>query len=594
MKLIIAIIVLVHALGGATSAAGLEIIDPEQVAAGTTGVCVTEMEGGELVRIPITVIGTVGPAAPEGEIVLVRLEDSRFSKTGIIAGMSGSPVYIGDRLLGALAFGWSFSREPIGGVTPFRRMVRLADEPGGGNPAGLSSGRPSLLDLRSGMANDRLGEMLVEWLIPERRDGLSPLPLAFSTAGSFGSTSHGWIATAFQRLGWQNSPIGGGSSAQVDAAPLEPGSMVAAVLVSGDASLSAGGTVTAVDGDRVWAFGHPFLGLGRHPFPMARADVLTVLPSLASSFKVFNVGDIVGRFDIDRTHGLLGQIGSNVTMVPIDITIDGRHYEFESIRHPALLPLLSGFLTQSSYSARGRVFGDQTLSLKVEARYESAGVVRYEDSMTGGDAGPAASALVSMLLGYLENSPLSPPKLESVSIELMSEEKVRLLELMDVAPSHWQLAPGEALWVRARFRSRTGAHETHRIKIQVPDEASEGKLDLVIAGGGSWNDYDLRMRPLIPASFAGEIELIHRLLPSSDLVVALEAANTGVAYLGGHVAVPVGVMADLKSGLGSDLVATTHRVLQLEKLDLGSPVLGAKRLSLRVVRSDTGRKRGVN
>ncbi len=112
----------------ASMAHAVDVIDPAEVTPGSSGICVTEMDGGERVEIPLTVIGTVGPWTPEGEIVLVRLEDERFRHTGIIAGMSGSPVYIDGRLLGALAFGWSFSKEPIGGVTPFSRMESLGDD----------------------------------------------------------------------------------------------------------------------------------------------------------------------------------------------------------------------------------------------------------------------------------------------------------------------------------------------------------------------------------------------------------------------------------------------------------------------------------
>ncbi|MBP1620722.1 MAG: hypothetical protein H6Q02_1489, partial [Acidobacteria bacterium] len=135
----------------------VELIDPSEVPPGSRGVCLTEMDGGEAVEIPLTVLGQVGPWAPELEVVLVRLDDPRFEETGIIAGMSGSPVYVDGRLLGALAYGWPFSREPIGGVTPFTRMLSLAADDGP-TGAGAAAARPTLPELVAARQERRLGQ----------------------------------------------------------------------------------------------------------------------------------------------------------------------------------------------------------------------------------------------------------------------------------------------------------------------------------------------------------------------------------------------------------------------------------------------------
>ncbi len=281
----------------------VELIDPSEITPGSTGICVTEMDGGERVEIPLTVIGTVGPWTPEGEIVLVRLEDERFRHTGIIAGMSGSPVYVEGRLLGALAFGWSFSKEPIGGVTPFSRMANLADDRGHQTSAG--PGRPSLVEMMEAGRDHRLGELLTDWLLPDSEAALHGLPMAVTASGTWSPAGGDWLAESWRRLGWVSVP--GGSSQEPSPGSFEPGAMVAGVMVDGDAVLAAGGTVTEVRGDQVWAFGHPFLGGGGFRLPMARARVVTVLPSQASSFKFFTVGEIVGSFVADRSSGIWGK-----------------------------------------------------------------------------------------------------------------------------------------------------------------------------------------------------------------------------------------------------------------------------------------------
>jgi len=279
----------------------VEPVDPSAVAPGSRGVCLTEMDGGELVEIPVTVLGQVGPWAPELDMVLVRLDDPRFEKTGIIAGMSGSPVYVDGRLLGALAYGWGFSREPIGGVTPFVRMLSLASD-ASAPAAGAASARPSLPELVAARQERRLGQLLLDWLTPMAVGAPHALPLALSMAGPGALPATGWIAEMWQRMGWVSGPAaaGGGGTA---AGPLVPGAMVAGVLVDGDVVLGAGGTVTEVRGDQVWAFGHPFLGGGQVEIPLARAHVVAVLPSQMQSFKFFTVGDRLGSLRADRTHG---------------------------------------------------------------------------------------------------------------------------------------------------------------------------------------------------------------------------------------------------------------------------------------------------
>ncbi len=173
MKLLLAILGLST---GGINAWAVESLDPAEATPGRTGVCITEMDGGERVEIPLTVLGTVGSGRPDGEIVLVRLDHPRIRETGIIAGMSGSPVYVDGKLLGALAYGWAFASEPIGGVTPFVRMLEIGPSP----PATAVAPRPQLNEILAAASGGTLGQLVVDWLVPESSDGTQALPLAVS------------------------------------------------------------------------------------------------------------------------------------------------------------------------------------------------------------------------------------------------------------------------------------------------------------------------------------------------------------------------------------------------------------------------------
>jgi hypothetical protein len=563
----------------AATAQAVEVVNPEDIAPGTAGVCVTEMDGGERVEIPLTVIGTIGPSTPEGEIVLVRLEDERFEQTGIIAGMSGSPVYVDGRLLGALAYGWAFAKEPIGGVTPFHRMMDLAEDRNS-TGGGAGEGRPTLVEMMDAGRESRLGELLTDWLVPETSSELHRLPVAVTSSGAWDSSGEGWLAESWRRIGWRAVP--GGSTTGSGAGPIAPGAMVAGVLVEGDAVLAAGGTVTEVRDDEVWAFGHPFLGGGGFRIPMARAHVLTVLPSQMSSFKFFSVGESIGSFETDRSRGIWGRLGEVAPMVPVRVTVDGRDHHFRSVRHPSLSPFLIAYLVQSTQAARGRLFGDQTITMSVELRFADSEPVRYREIFSSGEAPAQATAVAAALTAYLEASVFEVPELEGVAVTLDSEERLTGAELVDAVPERRVVRPGDHVGVRLRFRPFRGREFTRVVEVRVPEGLPDGRLDLVAADGASWTVYDLGMRPFRPASFDDEVRLINGLIPSTSVVLAFERRQMGVALEGGNVTMPPSVVVQLRSALGPNLTTTSYAVSALVEEEMSMPVSGAERIELQV------------
>ena len=574
---------------GGLPAAAFEVITPSEVKAGDRGVCITEVEGGRLLEIPFKILGVVGASQPEGEMVLIRLEDSRFEDVGIAAGMSGSPVMVDGRLLGALAFGWTFATEPIAGVTPFSRMHGLGGV-AGGSAGGFESGasRPSLLELVTAQDQGRLAETVLNWMAPGGAERQQVLPLVMASGGPFfSSAGGGWTAGVWQRFGWVMAPGGGGVSESPSAGDITPGSMIAGVLVSGDASLSAGGTVTAIDGDQVWAFGHPFLGAGDVVMPMARASVVTILPSLANSFKVFNAGELIGALRSDRRHGVWGTLGPVPDMLPLNIRSGDRAYHFEVLRHPLLTPLLTGILVAGSHQVRGRAFGLQTINMHLEIGVEHGELLTLDQVFDGPDAPSQAAAWTSAVVGYLEASPFASGDIRAIDLTMDSVNGLERASVLDITPERWTVEPGELLGIRVRFRRPGHPVETVRLEITIPKELPEGKLDLVVADGASWTLYDLRARPTRVGSFSDEIRLLERLRSSRVLVAALEVPGGSLVLSGGTVAAPVGLVATLSSGLGSELQIAKYRVVSETMVDTGGPVAAAGRLRL-VVKTRSG------
>jgi hypothetical protein len=567
---------------------GVEPIPLDEVKRGMRGTCVTEMDGGEIVTVPVEVIGVLQGVGPEAEMIIVRLQGARFQETGIIAGMSGSPVYVDGRLLGALAFGWQFAKAPIGGVTPFERMQSLAREPSA-EASRARTARPDLEELVAvWMDAQRSGPDLLDWLLPEEtaaRD-LVGVPLAVS-----GPAPGGWLAEAWQRLGWAvpttaavGGSIGAGTEVSVDAGeaePLRPGSMVATIMVDGDALLAAGGTVTEVDGNQVWAFGHPNLGLGSTAMPLARAEVMAVLPSLASSFKFFAVGERVGTVRQDRERGAWGVLGPVPEMVPVTVQVNGRTYRYGVISDPVLQPLLLAYVTNASHRARGRQLGEQTVTCEVELTLDDGSTLRLEETYASGDAPALASSLVSAVSAYLMNSPHRETLITSAAVRLDGRERVDRAVIEQVQPMQRRARRGETVELVIRVRPHRAAPETVRVEVKIPEWVAAGNLDVVVADGAAWTQYDLRMRPTPVRSFADELKVLGRIRPSTELVVVLEQRELGLTLPGGTVSVPPTIAVGL-SRAGLPAAQTQYAVVHEQARPMPWSLTGAYRIRLTV------------
>jgi hypothetical protein len=380
-----------------------------------------------------------------------------------------------------------------------------------------------------------------------------------------------WIAAA-----------GGGPPAAQITTEIAPGSMIAAVMVDGDVTLAAGGTVTEVRDDRLWAFGHPSLGAGSTAMPMSRAAVVAVLPNLMNSFKFFTVGEPIGAIVADRRDGILGVLGAEAPMVPVTVTVNDHEYSYRAVHHPVLLPLLTGYLAHASQSVRGRSFGDQTVAVQVSVRYPGHRTATVSATVAGPQASAEASAFATAVVAYLEGSSYEVPKIESVAISLETVERLEAATIVDIVPERRIVRPGDELAVRFRLRPHRGAEVTRTVKIRVPEGIPEGRLDLVGADGAAWTAYDLQMRPLRPASFADEVRLVNSLDPSTSLVAVLERRDVGVAVAGGTVSAPPSLVIQMESALGPNLDTVAYSVIAKTEATMPFPISGAQRIPLTV------------
>src|SRR5208337_2375574 len=320
-----------------------EILPLAQVRPGMQGYAYTVFAGDQVEKFDLVVIGVMPNfLGPKQSIILVELKGPKVEHTGVVAGMSGSPVYLAGKLAGALSLKLGiFTKEAIAGVTPIEDILHPPEQ-----RAGMAEG-----GLPSGAALQAIETPLVF-------SGFQPAALQ-----PFASQlqSYGFVAAQ-----------GGTAEARPDDGQLQAGDMAGMVLVQGDASINSACTVTAVRGDKVYLCGHPFLSFGDVQMPMARSRVVTTLSSQLASTKIVNMGGSIGTITGDHLTAVTGKLGAPPTMIPLDLTFAAggaeKKLHFEVVNHPKLTPLLVALTTFNGVS-QNYLYGEgTTLHLTGEIR----------------------------------------------------------------------------------------------------------------------------------------------------------------------------------------------------------------------------------
>jgi hypothetical protein len=530
---------------------------------GARGVMRTVLEGDRVEEIPLVFLGTYrGAAGPGHDIHLVRLDGERASHVGVAAGMSGSPVFVDGRLVGALAYRFGgLSKEPIGGVTPFEDMRRARRASGG---VAATPGGPT-----------RIGTPLVVSGVTEPIRDL--------------------LAAELERFGFVMVPGGAGSGGPEAPRALEPGSAVGVELVRGDLRLAAVGTVTWVDGDTVWAFGHRFLGAGRVEMPMVTAEVIHTLAGLDGSFKLANPGVEVGAILDDRLAAVVGRTGVRAAMLPVELRVRGGDYGeqrfgFEVLRRSELTPLLVGAVVGNALQANLGFDQDATFLGRGSVRLRGLPELPLSFAATSGGRHPVISAVqeVQAVLDLLYRNPFAEPEVEAIRFDLEVRRERLRYQVEEVLHDRGPLRPGTQLAVDVVLRGYRDRRTTHRLLVEIPGDIDPG-TPLVLAVGSA--DYVSRAqgRPIeARVRTAGDLPTLVRALsekrPGNALVALLFRPSGGILADGfAYTGLPP-TAVELMSRSGSGQVSTRSASAFESELELDGPVDGGA-----LIRFEAGR-----
>lgn len=507
---------------------------------------------------------------PQRDLILARLDGGPLAQTGVIEGMSGSPVYIDGRLIGAVSYALgAFSKEPIAGITPIAEMTDAVAQPA----VRAASTRPHL---EFPVTPERLTAALREMYrrvqsFAERPDDVEALGLPRQTAaqlgvqlqpiatplviGGFSGAAWDLLQTAFRGAGF--APVAGslGMPGPAQAAEsLQPGDALGVSLVRGDYELGATGTVTHVDGARVYAFGHGFFNLGPTEFPMTRAHVYTLLPSLMSSSKISALGDVIGTVEQDRATAIAGTLGPPPALIPVRITLDSdrgsrRTLAFEVVNDEFFTPLVTFLTVANTLTSYERQIGSVTFAVKGSIRIAGHAPIAYEDLFSGPDAVAATSSYVAGPVTLLMSNTLESVRLAAVDVSVGASEKPRTATLERVWLDASRPRAGQTLPLRMLIRAYGGDERVFTVPLALPPNAPDS-LSVFVADGQQLTQWEQRELGRAEPALAIEqlIDRLNHTRKRNTLYVRLYAPSAGAVVNGASLpSLPPSVLAVLEA-----------------------------------------------
>jgi len=456
-----------------------EILPLSQVQPGMQGYAYTVFSGDQVEKFDLVVLGVMPNfLGPKQSIILVELKGPKVEHTGVVAGMSGSPVYLDGKLAGALSLKLGiFTKEAIAGVTPIEDILHPPDQIASAGLASSQFALPNTAVTQSGLPS---GAALQPIETPLVFSGFQPSALQpFSTQ----LQSYGFVAAQ-----------GGTSEARPDDSKLQAGEMAGMVLVQGDASINSACTVTAVRGDQVYLCGHPFLNFGEMQMPMARSRVVTTLSSELASTKIVNVGGPIGTITGDHLTAVTGKLGPPPTMIPLDLTFAKggaeKKLHFEIVNHPKLTPLLVALTTFNGVNQNSFYGEGTTLHLTGEIRLKGHVPVQVETTVAPTDNISPDSLPVALVVqtafGRLFTNTFEVPTVEHITLRVDSLPGRQSFTIDSAWLEKGEAAPGENLKVRVHLRHYRGPAHIEETTVHVPDQMPRGTALRVMVSDADW------------------------------------------------------------------------------------------------------------
>lgn len=512
---------------------------------GMRGTARTVFRGSEPEEFQVEILGIIpGFIGPKQDLIVGRISGGAADRTSVFAGMSGSPVYIDGKLVGAISYSFPFSKEPICGITPIAQMLSIFEQnqntkTRSNEPRTVSFAELAATDWKPNFTETAKTSSIItganSMLETAAGQSFQPIatPLAFS---GFSQETLNKFAPQLASAGLMAVSAGGGAARisplkKSNENTLKGGASVSMSLIRGDVSIAAAGTVTMRDGDKIYAFGHPFLSLGTSDLPMFESSVVTVVPSVNNSFKLAVPNEMVGTMTQDRATGVFGKIGQTAKMIPVKLNLETsrgqtQSYNFEVAKDEFLTPILLNMTVYNSLTANERGLGDSLISISGEVKLKNQPSVKIERRFSGASASQMASAAVAIPVNALLDSRFDDLEISEINLSLTSTDGSKTATLERLALDRTEVKAGESFEVQAFVRTDTGKILAQKIPVKVPADTPNGTLLVTVGDGGSLNS-TATFRQFVPKNLSELVKTINDVKKADRLYVQTSRVTNG-------------------------------------------------------------------
>jgi hypothetical protein len=526
---------------------GPEFFPLQDLRPGMKGTARTVFSGTETQEFGVEILGILpGFPGPRQSAIIAKLSGANVEKTGVFAGMSGSPVYIDGKIVGAIAYSFPFSKEPIAGITPIKQMIDLFDR-GSENlkpkePRPVSFSQLAGIDWKPDLPKPAVSSAPFlapvtagSPLMPLLGQQITPIatPLVFS-----GISQQSLAMFAPQLIASGLLPVSGAGGAaeitplaEVNERTLESGSSISVQLVRGDYSLAAAGTVTLRNEDRIYAFGHPFLSLGASDMPMAESSVVTVISNLNNSFKLAVPGRMVGSISQDRASGIFGLLRRAPKMIPVKVNLHTSRdrtetYNYEIANDSFLTPLLLNITLFNTITSSERALGESTITVKGEIKVKGQDAIQIDRRFSAHNSPIMAAGSIAAPVSSLLASGFDDVELDGITLEISSSETKYAGTLERITLDRTEVRRGETIEVQAYVRTESGKQFVQRIPVQIPQDAGLGQLLVFVGDGGALQEGS-PAKSFVPQDLSQLVRAINTVKKSDRLYVKLFRITSG-------------------------------------------------------------------
>lgn len=541
------------------------------------GVGKTVFSGNKVEDFDVTILGILENVGPRQSLIMARLTGGPLEHTGVMQGMSGSPVYIDGKLIGAVALGFPFSKDPVAGIRPIQEMIAVSSR----DMQPLRASRSAPGDLIAALpAPDKATGGMVEIATPISFGGFTPATLE-------------QFAPRLRALGLEPRQ-GVGVGGKVDdrmgnPAALQPGSMISVELMTGDLAVGADGTLTYVDRDQVYAFGHRFLGVGPTALPFTRSEVITLMANVNTSFKISTPKELMGVISQDRNTAVTGQLGRRADLVPVSITMNRGSrkidsYKMQMVNDGYLSPILLQMAVFSAIDGTERAAGESSLTVSGNIELEGGTAVPIRSLYSGqGALALQASLAAALPLSYLQQSGFPAVRVKAVNLNIDSANVKKELQIEDVTLSRKEAHPGDTIELVARMTGENGLQVNRSLQYRLPAGTGPGTLFFSVADGPQTSLAELRAvygsNPRTPEQV---IATVNRLRANDRAYVRVWRSDADYLISGEDLPDPPPSVALILSGNAANQTVKNSKVTEFVLDGNGMLVTGAKTAQLEV------------